>query len=74
MTSDEDTAMIAGQLAELTKTVEQMGNQLRSLRESSEGHRLRAETEHERMDLAAKELAEVSARLQAAAAALRQPT
>jgi len=64
--------MIARQLAELTRTVEQMGIQLKSLRESSASQQERADIQHERIDLAARELAEVSARLQAAAAALRE--
>jgi DNA repair ATPase RecN len=61
----EDTAVIAGQLAELTRAVEQMSTQLTAIRE-------RADTQQERIDLAARELAEVSARLQAAANALRE--
>jgi hypothetical protein len=57
--------MIAGQLAELTRVVEEMARQLSVVRE-------RANTQQERIDLAARELAEVSARLQAAATALRE--
>ena len=57
--------VIAGQLADLTRTVEQLTNQLEAVRE-------RADTQQERIDLAAKELAEVSTRLQAAANALRE--
>jgi glycyl-tRNA synthetase (class II) len=57
--------VIAGQLADLTRTVEQLTNQLVTVRE-------RADTQQERIDLAAKELAEVSTRLQAAANALRE--
>jgi DNA repair ATPase RecN len=57
--------MIAGQLADLTRAVEEMANQLSAVRE-------RADTQQERIDLAARELAEVSARLQAAATALRE--
>jgi hypothetical protein len=64
MTQREDTALIAGQLAELTDAVKQMADQLVSIRE-------RADTQQERIDLAARELTEVSARLQAAADALR---
>jgi hypothetical protein len=64
MTEQADTAAIAGQLAELTRAVEQMAEQLGVVRE-------RADTQQERIDLAARELAEVSARLQAAATALR---
>jgi hypothetical protein len=65
MTRQEDTAVIAGQLAELTRAIEQMSGQLITIRE-------RADTQQERIDLAARELAEVSARLQAAANALRE--
>jgi chromosome segregation ATPase len=65
MTEQEDAAVIAGQLAELTRAVENMSSQLFALRE-------RAETQQERIDMAAQELAEVSARLQAAANALRE--
>jgi hypothetical protein len=57
--------MIAGQLAELTRAVAEMADQLGVVRE-------RANTQQERIDLAARELAEVSARLQAAATALRE--
>jgi methyl-accepting chemotaxis protein len=65
MTEHADTAMIAGQLADLTRAVEQMANQLTALRE-------RADTQQDRIDLAAGELAEVSDRLQKAASALRE--
>jgi DNA anti-recombination protein RmuC len=65
MTREEDTAAIAGQLAELTRDVENMADQLASVRD-------RADTQQERIDLAARELAEVSNRLQAAANALRE--
>ncbi len=65
MTQRDDTALIAGQLAELTESVREMADQLTSMRE-------RADTQQERIDLAARELTEVSARLQAAADALRE--
>ena len=65
MTEQQDTALIAGQLADLTEAVQAMAGQLSSIRE-------RADTQQERIDLAARELTEVSARLQAAADALRQ--
>jgi DNA repair ATPase RecN len=65
MAGDEDAMVIAGQLADLTRAVEQMANQLDTVRE-------RANTQQERIDLAARELAEVSSRLQAAANALRE--
>jgi len=65
MAHEQDSAIIAGQLAELTRAVDQMANQLKVVRE-------RADTQQERIDLAARELAEVSTRLQAAANALRE--
>jgi flagellar capping protein FliD len=64
MTQRDDTALIAGQLADLTEAVKSMEDQLSSIRE-------RADTQQERIDLAARELTEVSSRLQAAADALR---
>ena len=64
MTQREDTALIAGQLADLTEAVRNMAGQLDSIRD-------RADTQQERIDHAARELTEVSARLQAAADALR---
>ncbi len=65
MTQREDTALIAGQLADLTNAVKEMADQLGTIRE-------RADTQQERIDLAARELTEVSNRLQAAADALRE--
>ena len=65
MTEAEDTAAIAAQLADLTRAVETMAQQLGVVRQ-------RADIQQERIDLAARELAEVSARLQAAANALRE--
>ena len=65
MAEAEDTAAIAAQLADLTRAVETMARQLGAVRE-------RADTQQERIDLAARELAEVSDRLQAAANALRE--
>jgi DNA repair ATPase RecN len=65
MAKQEDMAAVAGQLADLTRAVEQMANQLGAVRE-------RANTQQDRIDLAAKELAEVSERLRAAASALRE--
>jgi flagellar capping protein FliD len=64
MTQRDDTALLAGQLADLTEAVKSMADQLSSIRE-------RADTQQERIDLAARELTEVSSRLQAAADALR---
>jgi DNA anti-recombination protein RmuC len=65
MTQQDDTALIAGQLADLTEAVKSMADQLNAIRE-------RADTQQERIDIAAHELTEVSSRLQAAADALRQ--
>ena len=65
MTQREDTVLVAGQLAELTEVVREMATQLTSIRE-------RADTQQERIDLAARELTEVSTRLQSAADALRE--
>lgn len=79
MTADEDIASVAGQLADLTRTVEEMNGQLKALRERADSQQRRAdnqqgraEVQQERIDLAARELAEVSDRLQAAANALRE--
>ena len=72
MTEDADIALIAGQLADLTHVVEDMAEQLQRLLQEAAGQRTRADVQQERIDLAARELAEVSDRLQAAANALRQ--
>jgi flagellar hook-basal body complex protein FliE len=72
MTGQEDTAMIAAQLADLTRSVDEMAGQLKALRDRADNQQQRAETQQERIDLAARELAEVSARLQSAANALRE--
>ena len=72
MTEDADIALIAGQLADLTHTVEGMAKQLQRLLEEAVGQRERGDVQQERIDLAARELTEVSDRLQAAANALRQ--
>lgn len=72
MTNDSDIALIAGQLADLTKIVEDMADQLQRLLAASADQRTRADVQQQRIDLAARELTEVSDRLQAAANALRQ--
>jgi len=71
MTEEDDTALIAGQLADLTKVVEEMARQLQGVLARAASEQVRADTQQERIDLAARELAEVSERLQAAANALR---
>ena len=72
MTDREDIATVAGQLAVLTRTVEEMAAELRDVRERAETDRERTDVQQERIDLAARELADVSERLQAAANALRE--
>ncbi len=69
MTAEEDIASVAAQLADLTRHVNKLERQLL---ERADTQQTRAETQQERIDLAARELAEVSARLQAAANALRE--
>ena len=65
-------ALIARQLADLTQHVEQMAAELKGIHERANSQQERADIQQERIDLAARELTEVSARLQAAAAALRE--
>jgi len=72
MTDREDIASVAAQLADLTTAVEQMANELRDLRGRANSQQTRADAQQDRIDIAARELAEVSDRLQAAANALRQ--
>jgi hypothetical protein len=72
VTAREDIAVVAGQLATLTQSVEEMAGQLKEVRERSEGERERMDIQQERIDLAARELTDVSERLQAAANALRE--
>jgi uncharacterized protein YoxC len=78
MTAEEDIAAVAGQLAELTRTVEVMAGEVNTLREDAARQQARADDQQERteiqqdrIELAARELADVSERLQAAADALR---
>ncbi|MFL5978838.1 MAG: hypothetical protein ACJ76O_09485 [Gaiellaceae bacterium] len=72
MTDEQDTALIARQLAELTQHVDEMAKELAGLRERANTSWERADVQQERIDLAARELAQVSERLQAAANALRE--
>jgi hypothetical protein len=65
MTQQEDTALLAGQLADLTEAVRGMADQLNSIRE-------RADTQQERIDLAAREQNQFTSPMQAAADALRE--
>ena len=68
VTAEEDIATVAAQLAALTRHVEELERQIN---ERATTQRVRAEAQQERIDLAARELADVSQRLQAAAVALR---
>ena len=79
MTTRDDIATVAAQLADLTHTVEEMQRQLvavveraNSQQDKSERQQARADVQQDRIDVAARELADVSVRLQAAADALRQ--
>jgi hypothetical protein len=70
---------VAGQLAELTQTVEDMAAELTALHKRADSQQElvevqaeRAEMQQERIELAVRELAEVSARLQSASNALRE--
>ena len=85
VTTQEDIASVAAQLAELTRTVEAMAKDLHAMTERADRQQARADSQQdlvdsqqkraqvqqERIDLAARELADVSDRLQAAANALR---
>jgi chromosome segregation ATPase len=67
-----ETAILARQIAELTRGADETAKQLKALRDRADSQQERADIQQERIDLAARELTEVSARLQAAAAALRE--
>ena len=71
MTAKEDIASVAGQLADLTRTVETMATELREIQQRATAQQERADIQQERIELAARELTDVSDRLQAAARALR---
>ena len=98
MTTQEDIAQVAAQLADLTQTVQAMAKDLKAMTERADTQEERADTQEvrvdtqearadnwqtiaggqdvlalkqqERIDLAARELADVSHRLQAAATLL----
>jgi len=63
MAAQEDIESVAGQLATLTLTVEEMAKQLAALRGREDTQQEQADIQKERIDLAARELAEVSERL-----------
>jgi len=72
MTAEQDIASVAGQLADLTHTVEEMAGEIKALRERADSQQERSSVQHGRIELAARELADISDRLQAAASALRE--
>ena len=72
MTPEDETAKIAGQLADLTRVVKAMADELSAIRERADAEQGRADTQQHRIEIAALELNEVSARLQTAADALRK--
>ena len=47
MAAQEDTAIIAGQLADLTRTVEQMADQLKAFGERADSQQRRADSQQE---------------------------
>ena len=85
VTTQEDIAQVAAQLAELTQTVEAMAKDLKAMTERADTQEARSDNwrtiadiqdddalmQQERVDLAARELADVSRRLQAAATLLQ---
>ena len=71
VTSDDDVATLAGQLADLTRVVEDMARQITAIRDRAVDEQEATDAQQDRIELAARELADVSSRLQAAADALR---
>ena len=72
MTTEEDVAHVARQLADLTYEVKRMAGQIDALRERANSQQERSNVQHGRIEEAARELHDVSDRLQAAATALRE--
>jgi len=50
MTAEEDIAVVAGQLADLTRTVEDMAGEIKALRESADRQQAQANDQQERTD------------------------
>ena len=71
VTTDDDVATLAGQLADLTRVVEDLARQITAIRDRAVSQQEATDAQQERIELAARELADVSSRLQAAADALR---
>jgi hypothetical protein len=72
LTTEEDIGTVARQLADLTQLVEAMAQQVAGLVDRSEEQQRRSDIQQDSIELAARELADVSERIQAAADALRQ--
>jgi uncharacterized protein YoxC len=79
VTAESDIASVAEHLAELTRTVEALSRRLKEVSDQAASDRARADTQQAntatqqgRLDLAARELADVSESLQAAATTLRE--
>jgi predicted nucleic acid-binding Zn-ribbon protein len=70
-TEQQDIATVAGQLAELTRAVEELSGQISAVRERSDAQEERADLQQDTIDLAASGLHEVIERLENAADALR---
>ena len=71
VTSEDDVATLAGQLADLTRVVEDLARQITATRDRAVNQQEATDAQQDRIELAARELADVSSRLQAAADALR---
>ena len=71
VTTREDIASVAAQLAELTRTVDGLAQDLTAMADRADNQQEVVNRQQARIDLAARELTDVSDRLQAAADALR---
>jgi predicted nucleic acid-binding Zn-ribbon protein len=71
VTSEDDIAALASQLADLTRVVEDLAGQITTLREHAASQQDATNLQQERIELAARELAGVSSRLHLAGDALR---
>jgi predicted nucleic acid-binding Zn-ribbon protein len=71
VTTEDDVSALAGQLADLTRVVDDLAGQVTALRERATNQQEAADAQQERIEVAARELADVSSRLQLAADALR---
>ena len=71
MTAEEDVAVLASHLADLTRVVEDMALKVAGITERAATQQEATNAQQDRIEAAARELADVSSRLQAAADALR---